>query len=332
MKTSANVVDVHRLTGDQRCQSSVMSLRYTCDGKYVFQCSSSGTIAIGADGQRPQQFLTTTMDDLDGCTCVRLADVPADTETGAYTMAATTSSGRVSLWSVVPGKSHTMIAMAAEDGNEIMTCAFAYGRTDTIITGGADTCLRLYKLVDGNLEMVQKIDQGIDRHGQPTLGPPSKVMATVFVDENTLLVGGWEASVLLYDLRTREVQRTFAGPRLSGDTLDFSQGCVLAASHRPTNQLQLFDLGSSKELANMTVDTLPFACRLFGRASKMGAWVAGTSPNAVYAVSLLRGEVIASVTDVPEALYALDVCPTDPARVTVGGAKDSTYRVRVELP
>jgi WD40 repeat protein len=331
MNSSESVVDVHRVSGSLDTEHAVVCVRYTCDGKYIFTASSSGVVSVAPEGDRPKQHFSSVTDPLEACTCVRLADVPADAESGAYSAVSTTSGGNVAVWSVVPLKSADVVAAAKEEGNEIMTCAVAPGGMETIVTGGSDTTLRFYRVAEGGIECVRKVEQGIDRHGQPTLGPPAKVMSSIFVDKNTVLVGGWEASVLLYDLRTGAVQRTFDGPRLTGDCLDVLDGCVLAASHRPKDQLQVFDLSSGKLLTSMAVDTLPFACRLFGRASKLGAWVAGTSSNSVFALDLLREKTVASVTDVPDALYALDVCLTDPQKVCIGGARDVTYRIRANF-
>jgi hypothetical protein len=333
MQTTDNIREVQRHAHDKDSADAMMSVRYTPDGKYVFGASSSGDVTVAKDGEKAMQFVRPAGDASDACTCVRVADVPPSAETGAYTCAATTSEGHVSLWSVVPGKVSKLLCFAIEEGNETMTCAMPPGTTDTVLTGGSDGTLRLYRMgAEDRLEIVQTVTQGIDRHGQPTLGPPAKTMAACFVDRNSVLVGGWESSVLLYDLRAKAVVRTFDGPRLSGDALDYRDGCVLTASHRPREQLQVFDFASGKQLTpSITVDTLPFACRLFGRASKLGAWVAGTSANGAYAVNLLTGQPMASVVDIPEAVYSIDVCPIDPRKATIGCAKGATYRVTAEL-
>ena len=332
MITTPNVSEVQRNAHDSDSMDATMGLRYTPDGKYVFAASSSGDVTVAEEGKRPVQFVRPAGDATDACTCVRIADVPPDPENGAYTCAATTSEGHVSLWSVVPGKMSRCLAYTVEEKNELMCCALPPGCADTILTGGSNGTLQLYKAAEDRLEVVQTITQGIDAHGQPTLGPPAKTMAAVFVDRNSVLVGGWESSVLLYDLRSKAVARTFDGPRLSGDALDFRDGCVLTASHRPKEQLQVFDYASGKQMTpSITVDTLPFSCRLFGRASKLGAWIAGTSVNGAYVINLLTGETMASVTDVPEAVYGVDVNPVDPRKATIGCAKGATYRVTVEL-
>lgn len=357
LRWSDTVTDVTRTASevlhgggeDGQTSHSINSIRYTPDGKYVAAGSSSGVVSFGAEGQRPMQFFTPSGDALDACTCVRVADIvdsfvsdppsPADSSVApasspSYLIATSTAQGHVHLTRVVPGKRCSTVAFTVEENNQTMTCAVAPGSVDTIATGGSDGVIRLYKLVEGGdqLELVRFIDQGIDHHGQPTLGPPAKIMASTFVSEHALLVGGWESSVMLFDLRTKQAVRTFDGPRLSGDGLDVRDGCVLAASHRARDQLQVFELGTGKQLTpSVTLDSMPFACRLFGRASKLGAWVAGTTPHSVNAVNLLTGQSTASVTEFPASIFAVDVNPTNPAIATVGGGRDSLFTITARL-
>jgi WD40 repeat protein len=62
-----------------------------------------------------------------------------------------------------------------------------------------------------------------------------------FIDEHTLISGGWDSVVHIWDLRMKKSARHFYGPNISGESLDYQDGHILTGSYAAQKQLQLWD-------------------------------------------------------------------------------------------
>lgn len=333
MRTSPNIVDVHKVGGDARVVDAVMTLRFASDGKYCAAASTSGLATLYSSAHATERsYMTPATGKVESaCTVATFHAAPPSQERG-YTVLTTTSVGTVDLWHTTPGKSLAVAASALEEGNEIMCADFAPSEAVEFVTGGSDAKLRIYRVTEaGELVAASTIEQGIDHHGQPTMGPPAKIMAVKYVSSNVFLASGWESSTFLYDARTQHPQRMFEGTAVAGSGIDFIGSVLCCVSNRPEKQIQVFDLGSGKESACYSVDNLPLSGRMFGRASRCGVWVCGSKDNAAYCVDLQTGKEMAHVTQAPEALFAVDVNPADNEHVLLAGAHDAVYRVKASL-
>ena len=54
--------------------------------------------------------------------------------------------------------------------------------------------------------------------------------------------GGWDNTILLYDLRAKEIQSYLYGPHICGDGMDIKDNLLLTVSWSRNDQIQLFDL------------------------------------------------------------------------------------------
>lgn len=80
------------------------------------------------------------------------------------------------------------------------------------------------------------------------LGHANRIFALKWVDEHVLLSGGWDSVVHFWDTRVKRSVRHFFGPNISGESLDFQDGRILAGCYAATNQIQIWDFGTSKKL------------------------------------------------------------------------------------
>jgi COMPASS component SWD3 len=85
-------------------------------------------------------------------------------------------------------------------------------------------------------------------YGRELTGHSNRIFAIKFAahDPNLLLSGGWDQSILLWDLRAEKPVRSMFGPSICGDSLDVNSKYVLTGSYRMDKQLQLWDLGSGE--------------------------------------------------------------------------------------
>ena len=67
-------------------------------------------------------------------------------------------------------------------------------------------------------------------------------------DPNLLMSAGWDNTILLYDIRTKQVQNYLYGPHVCGDGLDLKDDLLLTVSWAKEDQIQLFDLRNNKKL------------------------------------------------------------------------------------
>ena len=65
-------------------------------------------------------------------------------------------------------------------------------------------------------------------------------------DANMLVSGGWDNTVLLWDLRTPKCVGSIYGPHICGDSIDIRDGNILASSYESENNLYLIDMKKIK--------------------------------------------------------------------------------------
>jgi COMPASS component SWD3 len=60
------------------------------------------------------------------------------------------------------------------------------------------------------------------------MGHSNRVFSVKYIDEHTLISGGWDNNLIMWDLRTARVNQAFYGPQVCADTLDVSGDLILA--------------------------------------------------------------------------------------------------------
>lgn len=78
------------------------------------------------------------------------------------------------------------------------------------------------------------------------VGHENRVFAVKFIDDSTLISGGWDSVIHIWDLKSGKSIRHIYGPNISGESLDFQDGRILAGCYAATNQLQIFDFNKGK--------------------------------------------------------------------------------------
>ena len=111
-------------------------------------------------------------------------------------------------------------------------------------TGGNDKVVRLYD--DNTKTLITKLE----RHRFDLPEHSNRIFAVKFSkkDPNLLMSAGWDNTILLYDIRTKQVQNYLYGPHVCGDGLDLKDDLLLTVSWAKEDQIQLFDLRSNKKL------------------------------------------------------------------------------------
>ena len=143
----------------------------------------------------------------------------------------------------VHSKSGKILQEIREENNPLMCVDYSYDGT-LFATGGNDKYVRLYD--DNTKTLIKKLE----RHRYDLPEHSNRIFAVKFSkkDNNLLLSGGWDNTILLYDIRAREVQNYLYGPHICGDGMDLKDDLLLTVSWEKEDQIQLFDLRMNKKI------------------------------------------------------------------------------------
>ena len=143
----------------------------------------------------------------------------------------------------VHSKSGKILQQIQEENNPLMCVDYSIDGL-LFATGGNDKYVRLYD--DNTKTLIKKLE----RHRYDLPEHSNRIFAVKFSkkDPNLLLSGGWDNTILLYDIRAREVQNYLYGPHICGDGMDLKDDLLLTVSWEKEDQIQLFDLKMNKKI------------------------------------------------------------------------------------
>ena len=143
----------------------------------------------------------------------------------------------------VHSKSGKILQEIQEENNPLMCVDYSYDGM-LFATGGNDKYVRLYD--DNTKTLIKKLE----RHRYDLPEHSNRIFAVKFSkkDNNLLLSGGWDNTILLYDIRAREVQNYLYGPHICGDGMDLKDDLLLTVSWDKEDQIQMFDLRMNKKI------------------------------------------------------------------------------------
>ena len=140
-------------------------------------------------------------------------------------------------------KSGKILQKIEEEKNPLMCVDYSYDG-QLFATGGNDKVVRLYD--DNTKTLIKKLE----RHRYDLPEHYNRIFSVKFSkkDPNLLLSAGWDNTILLYDLRAKEIQNYLYGPHVCGDGLDLKDDLLLTVSWEKEDQIQLFDLRINKRI------------------------------------------------------------------------------------
>jgi WD40 repeat protein len=230
-------------------ESEVFVVRWSPDGQYIAAGAGDGAIQVfesltGRLAFNLQQGSAAALP----ATSLRFRPSNDATRT-KNVLVSTNAVGAVQHWHVTSGKClHTL----EEAGNQIFALDY---RPDGLefATAGKDAAVRLYDEATKTLTAsLQSGLSGFSGGSQTTPGHSNRIFSVKFhpTDENILISGGWDNTVVTWDKRTGGAVSSIFGPHLCGDSLDLhvnpstGKTTLLTGSWRPESPLELWELDS----------------------------------------------------------------------------------------
>lgn len=149
------------------------------------------------------------------------------------------SDGSINHWHVTSGRClHTIDPIG---DNHIYTIDYNDLGTQ-FATAGKDTNIRVYD--ENTKSVVQTLGRSADIPGHS-----NRIFSVKFdpQDPNLLYSGGWDNSIVGYDVRQEKPICNFLGPHVCGESLDVRDGALLAGSYDVQDNLVIWDLKTYKK-------------------------------------------------------------------------------------
>eukprot|EP00919_Chromeraceae_sp_WS-2016_P030010 GHVR01071270.1.p1 GENE.GHVR01071270.1~~GHVR01071270.1.p1 ORF type:complete len:209 (+),score=12.81 GHVR01071270.1:345-971(+) len=141
-----------------------------------------------------------------------------------------------------------------EENNTILTMDFTKNGA-YFATGGSDCNIRIYdECILYFKKETKTVNQILKKADWSNVGHDNRVFAVKFIDDNTLISGGWDAVIHVWDIRESKSIRHFYGSHISGESLDYMDGRILAGCYSAKKQIQIwkFNTGTKVEEIDWT--------------------------------------------------------------------------------
>ena len=147
------------------------------------------------------------------------------------------------------------ILQKIEDKGHSLTCVDYSIDGNLFATGGNEKVVKLYD--DSTKTIISKLES----YKYNTSGHSNHIFAVKFnpYNENMLFSGGWDNTIMFYDIRAKEVQGYLYGPHICGDAIDIKDNLLLTVSWDKKDQIQIWDLRNMKKDNNFKFQcNIPF--------------------------------------------------------------------------
>lgn len=318
--------------------SEIFCIRFSPDGKFlacgcgdgairVFNVSN-GQIAYNLQGGSNVALPTTAL---------RFRPITPTTRTKNVFLAAN-AAGSVQHWHMTSGKClHSM------EDEENQVYALDYNDEGTnFVAAGKDKVVRMYDEATKTCVTEMSGSQGYS-NTKASSGHSNRVFSVKYVpgDENTVVSGGWDNTVQIWDLRTGTSVNSFYGPHICGDSLDVNNNNeIVTGSWRQNNQLEIWDLSSGEKKADIpwnapnsmaalsgTPSCMLYAAQ-FSKGEDSGNFIAagGSGANEAKVFDHSKGNaVVGTITGLSRGIFTVDFSLEGDKIAIAGG--DSSIRI-----
>eukprot|EP00727_Mastigamoeba_balamuthi_P011171 m51a1_g6677 hypothetical protein (385) ;mRNA; r:220203-221665 len=237
---------------------------------------------------------------------------------------AASADGTLRHWHVTSSKCLNTIT---EKGHQIFCCDYR-ADGEKFVTAGRDSKIRLYDEVTKTCESV--LSGG---SGDITAGHSSRIFSVKNVAGSpfTVVSGGWDNTIQVWDTRAGHAVRSIFGPHVCGDAIDVRENTILSGSWRPHDSVQLWDMGTGQTtLSYEWKDSAANSCLIYAaQFSHNGTWIAAGGSGANEAKVLKRnGQVLGEMFGFSKGIFTLDFSPDDSMLAVAGSSTFQAFETR----
>lgn len=316
------LVSFEKLLGDSSAE--VFTVRWNLEDNLLAAGMGDGTVRVynPASGSLVSNYITRQGELQHPVTSLRFRPNLAGAKT-RNVIVAITSEGVIVHLHASTGKLLHQITL---EENPIYSMDFS-GDGRYFALGCRDTTIRVYD------EATKQMTMELDSKGGLRQGHGNRIFSLKWLDENTIVSGGWDRNLLLWDIRTQSAARSIYGPYVCGDAIDFRGGVICAGSYMPTDQLNFFLISEARLLRSYNLKGFDRPCMVytvqFSRNDDKGCLVAaGVGGNEAYFYESDTMRLLGALDDIPRGVYSADFAYSD-NRVALGCGDGSIRIVRI---
>ena len=301
------------------CDSAVMCLRYSPDGKFIAAGLSNGTIKLIDDKWECVYQLSDDDTIREKLPVTSITMVPSPSNNSAakiknqkveqsHMLYATYASGYIKKWHFTSPKHQKPLVSFKEDRTTLVGALNP--SVERYITGGNSFHLKLYDTTTSQLirELVPSDSRfKVDGHH-------NRVFAIQYHPrhDNNFLSGGWDNTVLFWDDRERHCHpvRRLSGPHVCGDGIDIDPSVdhVLTSSWRNHETLQIWDYTSGELIKTVKdieqhMESPLYCCQWLDSKHIV---CGGCEVNKVKVLDRTTLAPVGKYVDLPAGVYCLD--------------------------
>lgn len=351
MATEAKTEEVQKIgTGSKRIRnkftlnpgynpvSDCFCVRFSPDDQYLAASFANGAINIYNAETGKQEFVLNHHEGRDATlggplptTQLRWRPHSAQSKTKSVLVSVNAEfDGQILHWHIKSGKClHTI----TEKGNQLF-CIDYFNDGSQFATAGRDRIIRVYD--EATKRLVQTLSGG---DMKDTAGHSNRIFSLKYhpLEPHTILSGGWDNTVQIWDTRRGHSVRSIWNCYLCGDAVDFSSegSQILTGSWRTENALQIWDFGSGELVENVEWRTptaqntsMLFAAQFSKDPTSTMILAGGSQENEAkfyYRPDGGKAQPFGALVQMPKPVFTADFSPN--SRLAAVGSADGMVRV-----
>lgn len=229
------------------------AVRWNSDDSFIATACADNTIRLysTSNGSFSRSLDCRLSSDILPITCLRWRPNTALSKT-KNVLVCGTADGGVYHWHATSGKLLHNISLPQ---NQVLCLDYAQDAR-LFAAGCKDTTIRVFdETTKTQIVSLSGEGEGVSHS--------NRIFSVRFLDENTIVSGGWDSTLIFWDVRSASSVRSLYGPHICGDAIDFAGNLMVTGSYTGKDQLTLWSILDGLKLNTQTLKTVETPCMLY---------------------------------------------------------------------